>query len=446
MNTAAYEPLYGHEDGDHDHRTAGDSSEVLHDSPFGTGAGNQRVDHFHAAVTSAEATASRFHVKKVVTAGGDFDGLEVAQELVMWPGVAGQPHADYGAAPPTGPGGEGAAMGGGHLLSSEGGSESRGSGHSAHTSTTTHTSTKVPFPFKREAYQSEESVSGHHYELGPKLKAPSKGVHCLEVDDQDGAACGLFTYAPVQNLPGLSELRPCTSQDRFTQGWLPWTFGGISFAIASGGDTTPKRCADFINSEVYSAAGGATGGQVNCAFCLKYQWACEPSSLVYCKLESQAKRASSKWSGAWTLSAFNGLLGTLTLLATIGYASYPLNRACRVPAVRQWAVLVDTYRFYLAFFYCAWTLLIVAYCQYLRVIALTSNIFQAAWTAGLYYQVSGAGHVLAFVVILSDTAALVIDDARGAVIAGVVCNPGSIIWALIALSQTWLCWVWSTAQ
>lgn len=51
-----------------------------------------------------------------------------------------------------------------------------------------------------------------HDELGLKLRAAGKDIHCLEVDDDDdddGAACGLFTYAPVQTLPGLSDMRAC---------------------------------------------------------------------------------------------------------------------------------------------------------------------------------------------------------------------------------------------
>jgi hypothetical protein len=109
--------------------------------------------------------------------------------------------------------------------------------------------------------------------------------------------------------------------------------------------------------------------------------------VTFYKLRRQAARAATKWSGAWALTAFNGFLGVDILLAAIGYASYPLARACRVFSVRQWAVLMDTYRFYLAPFYAGYVLLIIAYCQYLRIIALTTNIPECATTAGYYSQV-----------------------------------------------------------
>ena len=224
-------------------------------------------------------------------------------------------------------------------------------------------------PSKRGDFKSDTSTGSGGYELGPALQPPGKGVNCLEIDNDDGNACSLFTDALVQTLPGLPGIRACSTQDRFDQGWLQWSFGGIQFAIASGEGTDPKHCLDFVNGAVYSAQGGATGGVVNFGFCLKFSWACSPTSVTFCKLQRQASKAAAKWSGAWALTAFNsiGALGVDLLMATIGYASYPLSRGCRVQGVRQWAILVDTYRFYLAFFFCLWSLHVPSYCCLLSV-------------------------------------------------------------------------------
>lgn len=54
--------------------------------------------------------------------------------------------------------------------------------------------------------------------------------------------------------------------------------------------------------------------------------------------------------------------------------------------------------------------------------------------------------MLAAVVLITDAGALVIEDARGAVIAGVICSPNIVMWWFIAISQTYVCWICSTAM
>ena len=130
----------------------------------------------------------------------------------------------------------------------------------------------------------------------------------------------LIYIRPCTDVAGLERYESLLySQDRFTQWWLGWSFGGITFAVAAARDTTPQKCVGYINAAVYSAQGGSTGGTVNRGFCLKYQWACDATSVTFCKLQRQAAHAVTKWSGARALTAFNGLLGVdIILLASFG--------------------------------------------------------------------------------------------------------------------------------
>ena len=93
--------------------------------------------------------------------------------------------------------------------------------------------------------------------------------------------------------------------------------------VGASGHESPEDCASFINEDVYSAEGGATGGQVDSSFCLHYRWACE----AYCQLQKQAQRISQTFNRnkRWTLNLFNGGLGVDFFLATIAYGSYPVS-------------------------------------------------------------------------------------------------------------------------
>ena len=81
--------------------------------------------------------------------------------------------------------------------------------------------------------------------------------------------------------------------------------------VGASGYESPEDCASFINEDVYSAEGGATGGQVDTSFCLHYRWACGSAEVTYCQLQKQAQHISQTFqkNKRWTLSLFNGGLG-----------------------------------------------------------------------------------------------------------------------------------------
>ena len=64
----------------------------------------------------------------------------------------------------------------------------------------------------------------------------------------------LIYIRPCTDVAGLERYESLLySQDRFTQRWLGWSFGGITFAVAAARDTTPQKCVDYINAAVYTA-------------------------------------------------------------------------------------------------------------------------------------------------------------------------------------------------
>ena len=55
---------------------------------------------------------------------------------------------------------------------------------------------QMGFPIEQGGiYSTSNTRSGQGYELGPKLRVPGKGIHCLEVDD-DGAAWA-YLHTPL---------------------------------------------------------------------------------------------------------------------------------------------------------------------------------------------------------------------------------------------------------